>query len=217
MNATNFLAFGGGATLFGIGLTYATLFATYSKSFTSNLFDATVVVSDGGTASFHVGEKYPIPQSLYTGFQQSSPSIYNPIGQFSLEDLGLILKLSPRVNGDGDITLDIEADYKALGTQTFNTVPAISERAFKGTVVLAEGQWAILAGLDQNTHNVTRTGLIGLSQIPGLNQLLSENNRDTQLSNTLLVIKPTITRLPMSAEISPQYLLGTSRGERVVL
>lgn len=217
VNATNFLAFGGGTTLFGIGLTDATLFATYSKSFTSNLFDATVVVSDGGTASFHVGEKYPIPQSLYTGFQQSSPSIYNPIGQFSLEDLGLILKLSPRVNGDGDITLDIEADYKALGTQTFNTVPAISERAFKGTVVLAEGQWAILAGLDQNTHNVTRTGLIGLSQIPGLNQLLSENNRDTQLSNTLLVIKPTITRLPMSAEISPQYLLGTSRGERVVL
>ncbi len=217
VNATKFLAFGGGATLFGIGLTDAALFATYSNSFTRNLFDATVVVSDGGTASLHVGDKYPIPQSLYTGFQQSAPSIYNPIGEFTLEDLGLILKMTPRVSGDGEISIDIEADYKALAAQTFNTVPAISERQFKGTVVVGEGQWAVLAGLNETTRNITRTGLIGLSQIPLLNQVLSENTRDTQTSDTLLVIKPTITRLPMSADISPQFLLGQRHGERVLL
>jgi type II secretory pathway component GspD/PulD (secretin) len=216
-NATRFLAFGGGATLFGVGLTDATLFAQYSKSFTRNLYDATVVVSDGGTASLHVGDKYPIPQSLYTGFQQSTPSIYNPIGEFTLEDLGLVLKMTPRVSGDGDISLDIEADYKALGTQTFNTVPAISERQFKGSIVVGEGQWAVLAGMDETTRNVTRSGLIGLSQIPWLNQILSENTRNTQTSNTLLLIKPTITRLPMSADISPQFLLGQQHGERVLL
>lgn len=217
MNAANFFTFGGGATLFGVGLTDATLFATYSGSFTRSLYDATVVVGDGGTASFHVGDKYPIPQNLYTGFQQSTPSIYNPIGEITMEDLGLILKMTPRVGGDGQVSLDIEADFKTLGTQTFNTVPAISERQFKGTVTVGQGQWAVLAGMDETTRTVTRNGLIGLSQIPWLNQVLSENTRDTQTSNTLLVIKPTITRLPMSAEISPQYLLGTRRGERVLL
>lgn len=217
VNATKFLAFGGGATLFGLGLTDATLFATYSKSFTTTLYDATVVVSDGGTGNLHVGDQYPIPTSLYTGFQQSTASIYNPIGEITMEDLGLVLKLTPRVNGDGDISLDLEADYKTLGTQTFNTVPSVGERQFKGSVTIPEGQWAVLAGMDETTRNVTRNGLFGLSQIPGLNQLLSENTRDTQTSNTLLVIKPTITRLPMSADISPQYLLGTTRGERVIL
>ena len=217
VNATKFLAFGGGATLFGLGLTDATLFATYSKSFTRNLYDATVVVSDGGTANLHVGDKYPIPTTLYTGFQQTSSSIYNPIGEFTMEDLGLILKMTPRVNGDGEIALDLEADYKALGTQTFNTVPSILERQFKGNVTIPEGQWAVLAGMDETTTTITRNGLFGLSQIPWLNQALSENTRDTQTSNTLLVIKPTITRLPMSADISPQYLLGTARGERVLL
>lgn len=217
INATRFLAFGGGATLFGVGLTDATLFATYSKSFTRNLYDATVVVSEGGTAELHVGDKYPIPQSIYTGFQQTASSIYNPIGEFTLEDLGLVLKMTPRVNGDGEIALEIEADYKTLGTQTFNTVPAISERQFKGNVTLNEGQWAVLAGMDETTRNLTRNGLIGLSQIPGLNQILSENTRDTTSSDTLLVIKPTITRLPMSGDISPQYLLGTQYGERVLL
>jgi type II secretory pathway component GspD/PulD (secretin) len=216
-NAAKFLTFGGGATLFGIGLGDSTFFATYTNSFSHNLFDATVVVSSGQTANFHVGDQYPIAQSLYTGFNQSSSSIYNPVPQISLVDLGIVLKLTPKVSGDGNIGIDVEADYKALGTQTFNTVPAISQRAFKGTVNVREGEWAILAGLDANSVNATRNGLIGLSQIPGLNQLLSENTHDTQTSNTLIVIKPTVTRLPMSPSISPQYLVGPVRGQRVLL
>lgn len=215
-NATNFLAFGGGATLFGVGLTTAETFAQYSNSFSRVLYDATVVVADRQTANFHVGDKYPIPQTIYSGFQQSTPSIYNPIGQVTYEDLGLILKMTPRVNGYGDISLTIEADYKSLGTQTFNTIPSIAERQYKGDVSMREGQWAILAGMDSTDQTVTKTGLIGLSQIPGLSHLLSEHTRDTSTSDTLIVIKPTITRWPVSASVSPQFLLGPLRGERVL-
>ncbi|MBV9781731.1 MAG: hypothetical protein JOY62_17345 [Acidobacteriaceae bacterium] len=213
----NFLAFGGGATLFGVGLADATIFAMYSKSFATNLYDAAVVVDNGQAANFHVGDKYPIPQSLYTGFQQTgSSALYNPIGEVTMEDLGLVLKLTPRVNGDSEVSLDVEAQFKALGSQKLNTVPTINQREFKGGVVLREGEWAVLAGIDEDTHTVTRNGLPGISQIPGLNQLLSENTREDKTEKTLLVIKPTITRLPMSAGISPQYLLGPSAGPSVV-
>ncbi len=215
-NAAKFMTFGGGATFFGLGLGDSTFFATYANSFSHIVYDATVVVASGQTASFHVGDQYPIAQSLYTGFNQGSGSIYNPAPQISLIDLGIILKLTPRVSGNGNVGMDVEADYKALGTQTFNTIPAVSQRAFKGTVNVREGEWAILAGLDANSVSATRNGLIGLSQIPGLNQLLSENTRDTQTSNTLIIVKPAITRLPMSS-ISPQYLIGPVRGQRVLL
>lgn len=215
---TNAFVFGGGATLFGIGLTNGALFAQYTNSFATKLYNATVVVADGQTADFHVGDKYPIPQSIYTGYQQTGlPGIYNPIGQVTLVDLGLKLKISPRIRGDGDISLDIDADYNALGTQTYNTIPAVAERTFKGSVRLRQGEWAILAGLDETTRSVTRDGLMGLFQIPGVNQVLSENTRDTQTSKTLIVIKPTIMRLPMASWISPQYLLGPAGGDRVLL
>jgi general secretion pathway protein D len=217
-NTMTFLAFGGGATLFGVGLADATIFATYSKSFASNIYDASVLVRDGQTADLHVGDKFPIPQSLYTGFQQSGGgSLYNPIGEVTLEDLGLILKLTPHVTGDGNVSLAVEAQYKALGTQTIDSVPSINQRQFKGNVVLREGEWAVLAGIDENTHTRTRNGLPGLAQIPGLNQVLGENTRDDKSENTLLVIKPTITRLPMSGFVSPQYFLGPRAGPRVVL
>ena len=217
MTAANFLTFGGGSSLFGVGVTNATLFASYSKSIASNLFDAIVVASDGQQASLHVGDQYPIPQSLSSGFQQGGGSIYNPIGQVTFQDLGLLLKLKPHVNGGGDISLDVEAQDDALGTQRIDTVPEISERIFKGTVTLREGQWAVVTGLDADTTTTTRSGLPGVSQIRGLNQVLAENTRDRTTSKVLLVIKPTITRLPMSDTVSPQYLLGPRGGERVIL
>jgi general secretion pathway protein D len=217
LNATTFATFGGGATLYGIGLTEARVFANYSNSFSRVLFDATVAVSDGQIANFHVGDKYPIAQSLYTGFGQSNASIYNPSPQITMEDLGLILKLTPHVNGEGSISMDVEADFRTLSSQTFNTIPAIDQRAFKGNVSMREGEWAVLAGMEATTHSRTRNGLAGISQIPGVGQILSDNTRDTENSQTLIVIKPTITRLPVSASLSPQYLLGPLRGERVLL
>lgn len=216
-SGSNFVVFGGGASVVGLGLaTGASMFAQYSESHAQALYDATVLVADGQTANLHIGDKYPIPQTIYGGARNAS-SIYNPIGQVTLEDLGILLKLTPRVTGDGDISLDLEASYKALGTQTIDTVPAVAQREFKGSVNMKEGEWAVIAGLNAKTQANSRNGIAGLSNIPGLNQVLSENKRETIISDTLLVIKPTITRLPMSAQISPQYFLGTGRGERVLL
>lgn len=215
--SANYLAFGGGATLFGIGLSNASILATYSDSSSENIYDATVVVDDGQTASLHIGDKYPIPTSLYTGASQSEPSIYNPVGQFTVEDLGLILKMTPRVDGDENVYIEVEADFKTLGTQTIDTVPEINEREFKGSITMREGELAVLAGLDSTNHTVTKSGIAGLGDIKILGDLLSQTVRDRQTSRTLIVIKPVITRLPMTQSFGPQYMLGPIRGERVVL
>ena len=216
-SGTSFMVFGGGPYV-GLSLaTGASLFAMYSESHSSVIYDATVVVGDGQTANLHIGDKYPIPQTIYTGGTTGAASIYNPIGQVTLVDLGIVLKLTPRVNGDGYISLDLEASYDALGTQSIDTVPEINQRVFKGTVTLREGEWATVTGLDSKSLATSRSGLSGLSNVPILGQIFSQNTRDTTISDTLLVIKPTITRLPMSAEVSPQYYLGTSHGQRVLL
>jgi general secretion pathway protein D len=214
---TQFFTFGGGLSLFGLAVGDASLFASYSKSVARTNYDSVTVTSDGQTANVHFGEKYPIAQSLYTGFAQSAASIYTPVPQVQQEDLGLALKMTPHVNGEGDVMLNVEAEYKALGALTINTVPSIDQRKFTGNVVLRDGEWAIIAGLDQNSINNSRDGLAGLTDIPGLNQVLSENMRSKSKSQTLIMIKPRVTRLPMSATISPQYLLGPVRGIKVLL
>jgi general secretion pathway protein D len=215
--SSTLLLLGGGGSLFGLGLADATFLAQYSNAYAQTIYDATVAVGDRQTANFHVGDKYPIAQTLYTGYTQGEASIYNPTPQITLVDLGLVLKITPYVNGDGDIALDLEAEYNALGTQVVDSIPSIADRVFKGTVNLREGQEAILAGLDSNTISFNRTGLFGIMQIPGLNEILTQTTRERQTSQTLIVVKPTITRLPMASWISPQYLYGPQHGERVLL
>ncbi len=210
-------AFGGGLGLFGVGVGEASLIASYTKSDARANYDAVLVTEDGQPANLHFGEKYPIPQSLYTGYAQSASTIYNPIPQFTEEDLGLALKVTPKVNGDGDVALDVEAEYKSLGAVYFGTVPSIAQRKYAGTVVLREGEWAVIAGLDQKSITSSRSGLAGLGDIPGLQHLLSSNTHDNATSQTLILLKPRVTRLPMSAAISPQYLVGPVRGIKVLL
>ena len=219
LNGTTFQAFGGGASLLGIGLANAELFANYNQSNSHILYDAKVIVSDGQSASLHVGDKYPIPNALYSGYNQggnNSSAAYNPIGQVTQEDLGLSLKVSPRIHGDGSISLELESEFRSLGSTTIDSVPTINQRGFKGSVTVQEGQWALLAGMQEEDTSLSRAGVAGLGDIPGLGNLFAKTTRDHRKSDTLVVLKPTITRLPMTAEISPQYLLGPQRGERVL-
>jgi general secretion pathway protein D len=215
-NVASLLVFGSGTNFFGLALGSTSLIATYNSSMSRVLYDATVVVSEGQTATLHAGEKYPIASALFTGFAATTSALANPIS-VNQEDLGLVLKMAGRVNGDGDITIDAEAQFKSLGNQTFNTVPAINQREFKGTVRLREGECAVIAGMNEDDHTASKNGIVGLSQIPWLGQVLADNSRSHTTSDTLIVIKPTITRLPMSNTISPQFLLGAARGSRVLL
>ena len=215
-NVASLLVFGSGTNFFGLALGSTTLIATYNRSSSRILYEATVVLAEGQTATLHVGEKYPIASALFTGFAGSTSTLANPIS-VNQEDLGLLLKMAGRVNGDEDITIDAEAEFKSVGNQTYNTVPAINQRAFKGTVRLREGECAIIAGMHEDDQTSSKNGIIGLSQIPWLGQLLSDNTRSHATSDTLIVIKPTITRLPISSTISPQFLLGAARGSRVLL
>lgn len=70
---STFLTFGGGASLLGLGVTSAELFATASKSNSDTVLEAELVALDGQPASMHIGEKYPIMTNGYFG-SQGSPS-----------------------------------------------------------------------------------------------------------------------------------------------
>lgn len=212
----NFLTFGGGATLFGLGLTNAQAFAMASKSWTRNIYDATVVVSSGETANVHIGDKYPIATSLYTGASQLPSPLYAPAPEIQQVDLGIVLKLTPQLHSDGDVSLDVEAQYQALGTLTFNTVPEILQRAFKGSVRLQVGQWVVLAGLDTDASTESHTGLPGLADAPGLREVFSEVNRSHKNSQTLVLLKPHILRDRPLID-GPEYYYGSDFGRKVLL
>jgi general secretion pathway protein D len=212
---TQFLTFGGGATLIGIGVTSAAAFAMTSKSWTKAFVEVQVNSTSGLPADLHVGDKYPIAQTLYTGPVAAGAGA--PFPNTTQEDLGIVLKVTPRVYGQGDIGLDLEVGYKSLGSITFNTIPSVNEQEFKASVRLKEGEWAVIAGLDAATRTLTRTGIFGLVQLPYLNEVLAENTRTSDNSRSLVVMKPHLNRLPPDPLESPVFLFGGDNGAKVLL
>jgi general secretion pathway protein D len=215
---TNFLTFGGGRTLFGLGVTDAQAFANASESSAKSIFDVTAVASSGQVADFHVGDKYPIATTLYAGAAQSPAgnALYNPPAQIQMVDLGVVLKIKPVLHGDGDVSLEIEAEYQALGPTSINTIPEILERQFKGTVRLRAGQWAILAGLDTQSSTSTRNGFPGVSEIPVLRDLVTDLDKSHENSQTLVLVKPRATRAEVAIS-GPSYYVGSESGNKVLL
>lgn len=212
---TRFLVFGGGKTFLGLGLTDAQLFARMSSATGRTLYRTEIRSVDGQPASIHVGEQYPIVtgriQSSGTGDQVSLPPT------ISFEDLGLVIKVTPRVNGAGEVTLGLEAEFKALTAQAFNDIPVIANRKLQSEVRLRQGEWAVIAGLMSASQARTISGLAGLSRVPLLGAVLSQNTRDNNEDQVLVVIKPAILSLPPSESATRLVPVGTEQRPRIPL
>ena len=207
---STFFKIGGGSTLFGLGITNASAFATLARSSAINLLDAQVVAADGQAATLHVGNRYPIVSTGYYGTATGTGTVYTPPPTINHEDLGLVFKVTPSVHEDNEVTLDIDTEFKVLGaSSSIAGIPIISSRKCTGKVRLKDGEWAVLAGLTELLDSDVRTGFPGLSQIPWIGRLFSQNNIEHDDTEVLLVLKPHLTTLPPWESVSSTIWVGT--------
>jgi general secretion pathway protein D len=105
--------------------------------------------------------------------------------------------------------MEVEVAYKLLGQVNANGIPTINDRKFASTVRLREGEWAVLTGLMSRSEAASLGGIAGVAGIPGLGALLSNHTRDTDRTDTVLVIKPRLLNLPPAEYPTPTLLTGT--------
>jgi general secretion pathway protein D len=210
---TRFAVFGGGKTLLGLGIADAELFASMSKFSGRTLLKSEVRSVDGQVANFHVGDKYPIITTGYFGPTPVADSrdipVYTPPPTINFEDLGLVLKITPRVHGIEDVTLEVEAEFKVLTGEALNGIPVIATRKFQSKVRMREGESAIMAGLMNSTEARTITGIAGLASIPILGPLVRQNTRSKDRRETLLVLRPRLISPPPSEIVTREFWVGS--------
>ena len=206
---TNFIPFGGGASLLALGIGNASLMANASRSDAGVLLRANLRAMDSQPASFHAGDKYPISTSRYVSDGTSTAGSYTPPPTISFEDLGLVLKITPRIHGAEDVTLDVEAEFKVLTGESLNDIPVIANRKLKSQVRVASGEYAVIAGLMNASEARTIGGIAGLSSLPWLGPLLRRNNRDDSGNEAVIVIRPRVISLPGSERPTKAFWTGS--------
>jgi hypothetical protein len=192
----NMVTFGGGKTFLGVGLSDASVLASLTSSMAHQITRASLRSVSGQQATLHIGDRYPIVQQSWgagtTGTSTSSAYALTP--SITFEDLGVVVKLTPRVHDASSLTLDFDAEYTVLSGSTSDSIPIISSRKFTVQVRMKFGESAVIAGLVQNNVSRTNTGLPLLSWVPLFNS--HTESRDNE--RFLLVLRPTLLRLPPS-------------------
>jgi general secretion pathway protein D len=209
-NSLTYVLFGGGASAFAIGVANATVIANFNKSNARTLLRTTINSLDGMPATFHAGEKYPVLTSGYFGPASfSGPGAYTPPPSFTFEDLGLVVKLTPRIHGMDEVTLELDAEFKVLAGQALNGIPIISNRKLSTKVRLKENESAVVAGLMSKDEAISISGVAGLAQIPGLRWLVRQNTKSHDADEVLMVLRPHLMSIPPDEMITRSIWVGT--------
>jgi general secretion pathway protein D len=192
--------FGNGTTLFGVSLGTAVATLSMNESSVQTLEHAILRAADGKDASFRVGSRFPILNASFAPIFNSaaiSQVIANntftaAFPSFNYEDLGLTFKAKPEIHADSDVSLNLELQLRALGATSLNGVPVISNREYKGTINLMDGEPAVVAGAVSRTEQRSLSGLPGLGNIPLLNKATANNTKEDDEDELLIVIVPHI-------------------------
>jgi len=208
--ARGWLAFGGGYSFLAVGVTDAELFASMTRLDSRKLLRAVLRSASGQQASLHVGDRFPLQLQGYFGPVEATGPVYTPPPMISFEDLGFVLKLTPYVHSEKEVTLEVDAEVKLLAGSSINGIPILSSRTVQTAVRLREGQWAILAGLTSQSEAETISGLWGLSEVPVLGPFFRRTSRDSRQSQVVVVLKPHVVRLPVASVRAGQAWLTGS-------
>ena len=201
-----FATFGGGLTL--MGLTFPQLSAAFSdsRSSVSTLQHVVLHASQSDPATLRVGERYPILNASFAPIFNTAAlshviangSFQTPFPSFSYEDLGLTVKAKPWIHGTSSVTLDMEMQLRSLLGQSINGVPVIAQREYKGMITLVNGEAGVVVGSVSTTDQRSLSGIPGLAQLPGVNQVMGSNNKQLEDDELMVVITPHVLSSPVT-------------------
>jgi Flp pilus assembly secretin CpaC len=68
----------------------------------------------------------------------------------------------------------------------------ISNREYKGSMNLRDGESAVVAGEISRTDQESMGGIPGIAAVPGLNQVATDNNKQQNNDELMIIITPHI-------------------------
>ena len=190
----------------------AILDALHAVTSVKVLSNPSLVVINNQVATLQVGDSVPISTGSATVLTTSN-TVVNTI---DYRNTGIILRVSPRISVNGNVRLDVEQEISNVPTSsssTPNLTPTVSERKVKSSILVANGQTVLLAGLISEQQNGTRNALPVFDQIPGLGDAFGHQDNNTTRTELIIFIRPQIIHNGSEAHIVAEELRSKLRGD----
>lgn len=174
-----------------------------SDSDTKTISKPQVRVTEGEKAELHIGDRIPIPTTTFNTSNTVGGNIV-PVTSFTYQNTGIQLSIEPRVHHNREITLKLNVEVSSVsGSVTVEggvNQPIIGTRQIQTVVRLKDGETNLLSGLIKEDETVARSGVPGISSIPGINRLFGNTSHNHTVLDIVLTITPHIIRVPDISE-----------------
>ncbi|MET0258539.1 MAG: type II secretion system secretin GspD [Methylobacterium sp.] len=160
----------------------------------------TLTVLDNRTARLQIGDQVPVVTQTATA---TTTTINAPIvNQVEMKDTGVILSVTPRVNSNGHVLLNIEQEVSDVVRTTSSGIdsPTIRQRKVSTTVVVDDGQSIALGGLVQETKDRGSDQVPVLGDIPVLGAAFRNRKELKKRTELVIFIRPRVMRNGSEAE-----------------
>jgi len=154
-----------------------------------------ILTSDNQEAIINVGQVVP----FITNSQITDTGVTNNTVQY--QDVGIILDVTPHINPDGLVIMDISQEVSALTETTVQISPTVNarvldNRAAQSRVAVRDGQTIVIGGLmeDRKTDTIRKVPLLG--DIPWLGALFRRTTKTQTKTELLIFITPHVARVP---------------------
>jgi len=176
------------------------------------LSNPSLVVLDNQAATLQVGDQVPFSTGTATVLTANN-TVVNTI---DYKNTGIILRVLPRANANGNVVLDIEQEISSVAAgSTGSLTPTISQRRVKSSIAVASGQTVLLAGLISETENKQRQGIPLLDSIPGVGDAFSHQTNSRARTELILFIRPTVIKDALDAHVIAEEMRSKMNGRLV--
>jgi general secretion pathway protein D len=150
-------------------------------------FAPKLLVLDNEKGIVNVGSRISINTGTSTGTGGNTVTTNQYI------DTGVLLNVTPRINAGGRVTMEINQEVSSANRAvTGNNNPDIDNRKAQTTVNVASGETMILAGLIREQNDFATSGVPFLSKIPFIGGLFGTQTRNTNRTELVVMITPTV-------------------------
>jgi general secretion pathway protein D len=178
----------------------ATLTAIADTHKINVLSEPSIQTSHAVKAEIKIGNTVPYVTGTYFNGVSGTPN-----SQYSQTFVGITLDVTPYINQDGLVVMEINQDIEQLGTSTLidgNEVPQTTQRSAFATVSVRNGDTIMLGGFISSSKTKDKSGVPLLMNIPVLGYLFRSTADTSQRVELIVLIRPTVLPNPEDAALT---------------
>lgn len=145
-----------------------------------------IMTSDNKEASINVGTEVPYLKETRRSTGDTKDYVYD------YRDVGIGLKVTPHINSDRYIVLDIHQEIKKLGPQTLFDAFIVISRTADASLIIKDRQTVVLGGLMRDDKTRTKSKVPILGDLPLVGNAFSKTSVETEKTELLVFITPYI-------------------------